>query len=160
MFFKAAMKEHAVAAGAGPCQLKDRGYKRIHRSQPHSYIDSRKTNAGLDDRNVGFRLLKKAGWEEGSGLGASSQGPKEPLQLPSQKGNEGLGFKTPNANVNKPSKKRKREDGLDEGSKGRASDGKGGVNVADLVAVELAAETTEQKVQLHRHRARYGYTCC
>ena len=33
-------------------------------------------NYGIAADNVGFRLLKRAGWREGTGLGASKQGNK------------------------------------------------------------------------------------
>jgi hypothetical protein len=42
--------------------------------------------------NVGYRLLKKAGWTEGAGLGAQEQGVAEPVAAWQQKGNLGLGF--------------------------------------------------------------------
>lgn len=50
--------------------------------------------APLTSDNVGWKLLKKAGWTEGHGIGAQEQGPKEPIQ-PSvvSKGQAGLGFR-------------------------------------------------------------------
>ena len=46
---------------------------------------------GIARSNVGFQLLQKAGWVEGTGLGAAEQGRPEPV-LPSQKqGRLGLG---------------------------------------------------------------------
>lgn len=47
---------------------------------------------GIARSNVGFQLLKKAGWTEGSGLGAKEQGMAEPLAAFQQKGNLGLGY--------------------------------------------------------------------
>ncbi|KAL4420472.1 hypothetical protein ABPG75_010128 [Micractinium tetrahymenae] len=47
---------------------------------------------GIARSNVGFQLLKKAGWREGAGLGAQEQGMAEPVAPFQQKGNLGLGF--------------------------------------------------------------------
>lgn len=47
---------------------------------------------GIARSNVGFQLLKKAGWTEGAGLGANEQGMAEPLAAFQQKGNLGLGY--------------------------------------------------------------------
>ncbi|KAL4436390.1 hypothetical protein ABPG77_009952 [Micractinium sp. CCAP 211/92] len=47
---------------------------------------------GITRSNVGFQLLKKAGWREGAGLGAQEQGMAEPVAPFQQKGNLGLGF--------------------------------------------------------------------
>lgn len=51
------------------------------------------TGAPLTSDNVGWKLLEKAGWRKGHGIGAQEQGPKEPIQ-PSAipKGQAGLGF--------------------------------------------------------------------
>jgi hypothetical protein len=45
--------------------------------------------------NVGYQLLKKAGWTEGQGIGVKGQGGQEPLQAHMQQGNLGLGFAKP-----------------------------------------------------------------
>jgi hypothetical protein len=47
---------------------------------------------GISRANVGYRLLKKAGWTEGTGLGAQEQGAAEPIQAFQQKGSLGLGY--------------------------------------------------------------------
>lgn len=47
---------------------------------------------GITRSNVGFQLLKKAGWREGAGLGAQEQGMAEPVPAFQQKGNVGLGY--------------------------------------------------------------------
>ena len=46
----------------------------------------------LPKSNVGYKLLEKAGWKEGTGIGASEQGRLEPLQPDIRHGNVGLGF--------------------------------------------------------------------
>lgn len=47
---------------------------------------------GIARSNVGYQLLKRAGWREGAGLGAQEQGMAEPVAPLQQKGNLGLGF--------------------------------------------------------------------
>lgn len=42
--------------------------------------------------NVGYRLLEKAGWTAGRGIGAREQGEQEPLQPERQEGGLGLGY--------------------------------------------------------------------
>eukprot|EP00887_Chlorella_sp_A99_P005131 scaffold25.g5131.t1 len=51
--------------------------------------------AALSSSNVGFKLLKKAGWEEGTGLGAKRQGIVEPVQAANLSKGSGLGFEDP-----------------------------------------------------------------
>ena len=47
---------------------------------------------GINKHNIGYQLLRRAGWKEGTGLGAQEQGPKEPLQPTAQPGQLGLGY--------------------------------------------------------------------
>jgi hypothetical protein len=49
-------------------------------------------NTGIGGDNVGYRLLKRAGWREGTGLGAAGQGRREPVLPSANKGSLGLGF--------------------------------------------------------------------
>lgn len=49
---------------------------------------------GIPSDNVGFQLLRKAGWQPGAGLGAESQGRRMPLEQSQQKGRQGLGAPT------------------------------------------------------------------
>ena len=51
--------------------------------------------------NIGFQLLVKAGWSEGSGLGARRQGRLEPVQPAATRG-RGLGFLPPAAVAGQP----------------------------------------------------------
>jgi hypothetical protein len=39
-------------------------------------------------------MLRKAGWQEGTGLGANQQGPKYPISLAKQSGKRGIGAGT------------------------------------------------------------------
>ncbi|XAR54591.1 hypothetical protein NMG60_11029801 [Bertholletia excelsa] len=49
------------------------------------------TETPIDSSNVGFQLLKKHGWKEGTGLGISEQGRLEPVQAYLKKNKRGLG---------------------------------------------------------------------
>ncbi|MCO5584365.1 hypothetical protein L7F22_038291 [Adiantum nelumboides] len=51
------------------------------------------SSASLTASNVGFRLLQKAGWREGSGLGVSEQGRLEPVDVFVKNDKRGLGAK-------------------------------------------------------------------
>lgn len=45
----------------------------------------------IGSSNIGFQLLKKHGWKEGSGLGIHEQGRLEPLEAYAKKNKRGLG---------------------------------------------------------------------
>ncbi|XP_022945156.1 G patch domain and ankyrin repeat-containing protein 1 homolog [Cucurbita moschata] len=45
----------------------------------------------IDSSNIGFQLLKKHGWREGTGLGISEQGRLEPVQTSVKNNKRGLG---------------------------------------------------------------------
>lgn len=47
----------------------------------------------LPDSNIGFKLLKKSGWKEGSGLGISEQGRLNPLEPQFKSDRRGIGAK-------------------------------------------------------------------
>ncbi|MQL72232.1 hypothetical protein Taro_004551 [Colocasia esculenta] len=49
------------------------------------------SSGAIDASNVGFQLLKKCGWKEGTGLGVSEQGRLEPVQTRVKKNKLGLG---------------------------------------------------------------------
>ncbi|KMT02544.1 hypothetical protein BVRB_9g202310 [Beta vulgaris subsp. vulgaris] len=53
--------------------------------------DQPKALAALDSSNIGFQLLKKHGWKEGTGLGASQQGRLEPVETYFKKNKRGVG---------------------------------------------------------------------
>uniref|UniRef100_A0A8D0H397 SURP and G-patch domain-containing protein 2 n=1 Tax=Sphenodon punctatus TaxID=8508 RepID=A0A8D0H397_SPHPU len=48
-------------------------------------------NRKLTDKNVGFQILQKMGWQEGRGLGPQGRGIKEPVKVGSTSAGEGLG---------------------------------------------------------------------
>ncbi|KAK7343287.1 hypothetical protein VNO77_11918 [Canavalia gladiata] len=45
----------------------------------------------FDSSNIGFQLLKKQGWKEGTGLGISEQGRLEPVETHVKNNKRGLG---------------------------------------------------------------------
>lgn len=51
--------------------------------------------AGIGSSNIGFQLLKKSGWKEGTGLGAQEQGRLEPIETHVKNNKRGLGSKEP-----------------------------------------------------------------
>lgn len=123
-------------------------------------------NYGIGADNVGFRLLKQAGWREGSGLGAQQQGRVEPLQAHANKGARGLGFAHERPQEGGPGSggaaaghtaKRQRTSGGEEAVAGEgklAGPQLGGARVAALVASELASEDLDTKLKRHRQLAK------
>ncbi|XP_074309383.1 uncharacterized protein LOC141643899 [Silene latifolia] len=49
------------------------------------------SSSALNSSNIGFQLLKKQGWKEGTGLGVSEQGRLEPVETYVNKNKRGLG---------------------------------------------------------------------
>ncbi|GAX73159.1 hypothetical protein CEUSTIGMA_g612.t1 [Chlamydomonas eustigma] len=60
-------------------------------SRPEETVQ-RHTQLSIAADNIGYNLLCKAGWTEGTGLGAQKQGRVTPIQAWHQKGNRGIGF--------------------------------------------------------------------
>ncbi|KAL7110938.1 hypothetical protein ACP275_05G057100 [Erythranthe tilingii] len=56
----------------------------------------------IDSSNIGFRLLKKQGWKEGTGLGVSQQGRLEPIEAFIKKNKRGLGADKPKKSTDQP----------------------------------------------------------
>ncbi|XP_021293476.1 G patch domain-containing protein 8 [Herrania umbratica] len=54
-------------------------------------VGSSGSAAAIGSSNVGFQLLKKHGWKEGTGLGISEQGRLEPVQAYVKNNKRGLG---------------------------------------------------------------------
>ncbi|GKA95029.1 G patch domain and ankyrin repeat-containing protein 1 [Tanacetum coccineum] len=75
--------------------------------------------------NIGFQLLKKHGWKEGTGLGVSQQGRLEPVQTHIKKNKRGLGApeikKPPNTVDQKNAVTDKTGDKLSKRSKAKIS---------------------------------------
>ncbi|XP_050373853.1 uncharacterized protein LOC126791440 [Argentina anserina] len=53
------------------------------------------SSSAINSSNIGFQLLKKHGWTEGTGLGASEQGRLEPVQAYLKESKRGLGADAP-----------------------------------------------------------------
>ncbi|KAJ1295018.1 hypothetical protein BS78_01G191200 [Paspalum vaginatum] len=51
--------------------------------------------AAIGSSNIGFQLLKKSGWKEGTGLGAQEQGRLVPVETRVKNNKRGLGSKEP-----------------------------------------------------------------
>ncbi|XVF67062.1 hypothetical protein PTKIN_Ptkin10aG0090700 [Pterospermum kingtungense] len=49
------------------------------------------SSTAIDSSNIGFQLLKKHGWKEGTGLGVSEQGRLEPVEAYVKNNKKGLG---------------------------------------------------------------------
>ncbi|KMZ74200.1 G-patch domain containing protein, expressed [Zostera marina] len=49
------------------------------------------SSSAIDSSNVGFKMLKKCGWREGTGLGISGQGRLEPVEAHVKNNKTGLG---------------------------------------------------------------------
>ncbi|XP_022749090.1 PIN2/TERF1-interacting telomerase inhibitor 1-like [Durio zibethinus] len=54
-------------------------------------LGSSGSSIAIDSSNIGFQLLKKHGWKEGTGLGISEQGRLEPVQAYVKNNKRGLG---------------------------------------------------------------------
>uniref|UniRef100_A0A383WLP1 G-patch domain-containing protein n=1 Tax=Tetradesmus obliquus TaxID=3088 RepID=A0A383WLP1_TETOB len=127
-----------------------------HPAAPSAFGSSSKRP--IDRSNVGYQLLQKAGWREGSGLGRQQQGMAAPLQLQPQKGSKGLGFAPQD-----PLQMQRQQ--IAAAAAAAAASGSaaakapaapaagpvlGGKLVAALVAAELASEDLDTKVKRHR----------
>ncbi|CAM6028796.1 unnamed protein product [Sphagnum balticum] len=65
----------------------------------------------LPETNIGFKLLKKSGWKEGTGLGASEQGRLAPLETHIKQDRRGIGAET-NKKKRKQGETEKEQKGL------------------------------------------------
>ncbi|KAD7478384.1 hypothetical protein R6Q59_007844 [Mikania micrantha] len=61
-----------------------------------SNLEGSSTSIPIASSNIGFQLLKKHGWKEGTGLGVSEQGRLEPVQTYLKKNKRGLGAEVKN----------------------------------------------------------------
>ncbi|KAF6262142.1 hypothetical protein COO60DRAFT_675402 [Scenedesmus sp. NREL 46B-D3] len=109
----------------------------------------------IDRGNVGYQLLQKAGWREGSGLGRQEQGMAAPLQVQPQKGSKGLGF-APHDPLQLQRQQIAAAPAAAGGGAAVAAAAPavapvlGGKRVAAIVAAELASEDLDTKVKRHR----------
>ncbi|XVE92986.1 hypothetical protein REPUB_Repub01dG0150900 [Reevesia pubescens] len=74
-------------------------------------LGSSGSSTAIDSSNIGFQLLKKHGWKEGTGLGISEQGRLEPVEAYVKNNKRGLGsekkMKTPKPIDSSDSKSKK-----------------------------------------------------
>ncbi|KAK9115479.1 hypothetical protein Sjap_014426 [Stephania japonica] len=56
------------------------------------------SSSAIRSSNIGFQLLKKCGWTEGTGLGVAEQGRLEPIQVHAKNDKQGLGSRKINNN--------------------------------------------------------------
>ncbi|KAI3798523.1 hypothetical protein L1987_33800 [Smallanthus sonchifolius] len=61
-----------------------------------SNLEGSSTATPIASSNIGFQLLKKHGWKEGTGLGVAEQGRLEPVQTYLKKNKRGLGAEIKN----------------------------------------------------------------
>ncbi|KAL1295669.1 uncharacterized protein LOC130950999 [Arachis stenosperma] len=54
-------------------------------------LGSTSSSTAINSSNIGFQLLKKHGWKEGTGLGVSEQGRLEPVETYVKNNKRGLG---------------------------------------------------------------------
>ena len=66
--------------------------KKVGSSHDHEKTVQASVDKSISSENKGFKLLSKMGWNEGSSLGKSDSGIKEPVQLKTQQGTSGLGL--------------------------------------------------------------------
>uniref|UniRef100_A0A7S0UM18 G-patch domain-containing protein n=1 Tax=Polytomella parva TaxID=51329 RepID=A0A7S0UM18_9CHLO len=111
----------------------------------------------IGNDNIGFKLLVKAGWKEGKGLGADEQGRIAPLGPEFRFRQQGLGFDTldPKSHSIKPSSESKPELNSTS-SNGHDSDMRQQkkTSIADIVQDELDSESLHQKVKRHKQIMR------
>ncbi|KAK2635150.1 hypothetical protein Ddye_029942 [Dipteronia dyeriana] len=60
------------------------------------------SSTAIDSSNIGFKLLKKHGWKEGTGLGICEQGRLEPIRTCLKNNKRGLGAEKVKKKVPKP----------------------------------------------------------
>ncbi|KAF1878859.1 hypothetical protein Lal_00047531 [Lupinus albus] len=65
-------------------------------------LGSTNSTIAIDSSNIGFQLLKKHGWKEGSGLGISEQGRIEPVETYVKNNKRGLGADKVKKKIVKP----------------------------------------------------------
>ncbi|MCL7039948.1 hypothetical protein MKW94_026317, partial [Papaver nudicaule] len=67
-------------------------------------------STSIHSSNIGFQLLKKCGWKEGTGLGVSEQGMLEPIEGHIKNDKSGIGLEKVNDKcMQHPASKGKRQ---------------------------------------------------
>uniref|UniRef100_A0A1W7RCZ1 SURP and G-patch domain-containing protein 2 n=1 Tax=Agkistrodon contortrix contortrix TaxID=8713 RepID=A0A1W7RCZ1_AGKCO len=68
-----------------------RGYPAYKNKKQQKTKDLEFYNKRLNEKNIGFQILQKMGWQEGRGLGLHGKGIQEPVKVGSTSAGEGLG---------------------------------------------------------------------
>ncbi|XP_048429017.1 protein pxr1 isoform X2 [Pyrus x bretschneideri] len=68
-----------------------RKYEKKEEDMGNGMVSSSCSSTAINSSNIGFQLLKKHGWKEGTGLGISEQGRLEPVQTYLKNNKRGLG---------------------------------------------------------------------
>lgn len=154
----------AAAAASSGAQLRPhQRHKQHQQQQPHiqpmhpgAAAHTASAKRPIDRSNLGYKLLSRAGWQEGQGLGANEQGMAAPLAVSYHKGNTGLGFSKQQQPHQVPAPAAVTAAGSSAASLTTADAAAvagpvlGGKRVAALVAAELAAEDLDTKVKRHK----------
>eukprot|EP00955_Chlamydomonas_euryale_P072063 361277-Chlamydomonas_euryale.AAC.8 len=154
-----ALHAQVSSDGSKKCDSK----KRLSFRERHNKEQQELTAAGacahwlqprINPDNVGFSLLKRSGWKEGSGLGAQEQGRIAPVLPWLQKGNRGLGFQSKAAqeqNIPHQQKANLADEARAASHAAAAALGeKRKAFIGKMVADELKAEDMSTKVKRHR----------
>eukprot|EP00798_Chlamydomonas_sp_ICE-L_P024772 gene24771-10413_t len=86
---------HSQHPGPPSSNASQRPSKELSTTGAHSAQVKSVSTEFISQCNNGHKLLKKAGWKEGTGLGAMEQGIVEPIRAAKMSWNRGLGFKAP-----------------------------------------------------------------
>lgn len=105
-------KYQEVPSGASNKNYEDRASQR--RKKVGSSHDKEKTvqasvDKSISSENKGFKMLAKMGWSEGSSIGKSESGIKEPVQMKTQQGTIGLGHEAAATSFSCDGNKKKQE---------------------------------------------------
>ncbi|XP_068334191.1 uncharacterized protein [Pyrus communis] len=68
-----------------------RKYEKKEEGMGNGMMSSSCSSTAINSSNIGFQLLKKHGWKEGTGLGISEQGRLEPVKTYLKNNKRGLG---------------------------------------------------------------------
>lgn len=83
--------------GASNSKYEDRASqrrKKVGSSHDHEKTVHASVDQSISSENKGFKMLAKMGWSEGSSIGKSDLGIKEPVQVKTQTGTIGLGHES------------------------------------------------------------------
>lgn len=69
--------------------------KTLGSDNPHEKTEVASVDKSIGDKNKGFKLLSKMGWQEGQGLGKTSAGRIEPVLVEQRSERQGLGSMAP-----------------------------------------------------------------